>query len=155
YECAHEFVERQAGSIIEDVLTKAIDAFFPLQMALLADIFPKRRRQEAWVDNGFIFPGFSSFLGIAPPLDVQLARTVPELTADPIASEHRFAVAILRARNRLNLIRMAVQTFCSYRPFIREINLETGRQVPGWLLRKPTNWGLEEITIAIDNIGTA
>ncbi len=95
-----EVVQRQTGTIIEQISSAAQDAGFPFEMALLADGVAELGRQASGIDNVPAIGG----------ADVQLARPMTALAADGLALEHRRHEAVRLVGMLVETIGMAEQT---------------------------------------------
>ena len=86
-------------------------------------------------------------------LDVKLAGPVAPLAADRVALEDRRLISVDGARHRLDPVRVAVQARRGDRPVEVGVHpLVTRGQVPLPLLDIPTDRGLEEEAVALDQV---
>src|SRR5207253_6992785 len=86
-------------------------------------------------------------------VDVQFPGPVAALAANRLAAKDRQPVTIDRVRHRFNLVAVAEEARWLGRPLELLAHLEPWRQVPSPGLRIPADERLEQIAIAIDQIG--
>jgi hypothetical protein len=125
------------------------DASLTVEVALLTDRVPERGLQVRGIDDGHV-----PAAGRRGKRHVQLARPVAPLAADGMALEDRRPIAVDRARDRIDPVRVAVQASRHDRAVEVEVRLFiAGREVPPSLLGIPGDRGLEEKAIVFDQVG--
>src|SRR5262245_9823451 len=97
-ELGPEGLRRQAGAEVVKLAAAVQTAERSLEVALLADGLAECRLQPARVDDGVVHR-IRDRLGPHAASDVQLPGAVTALAADRVPVEHRFGVAVHRARD--------------------------------------------------------
>jgi hypothetical protein len=148
-----EQLKRQTGPVVKGLSATTQNPLPSLQMALFAYGVSQPRIQLPRIHNGVIFT-VSVFITLHEQ-DVQLARAVTSFAANSEAAEDGDLISIESAFDRLGAVAVAEETFGIDRPLKMNLWLVTGRKIPNCFLCIPTNGGLEQVPVTIDEIGSA
>src|SRR5216684_383275 len=141
------------GAEVEGLSPWMKDAHGALKVALFAN-----RSAEGWLQEGGVHDRVVRTAARFTPLtpgDMKLTGTVTALAADGVPLEYRRAISIDGAIHRLGMVRVAKQAIGRNRPIGMRIGLKPRRKVPNPLLRVPGNGRLEQVSLAIDQIGAS